>query len=172
MSCLLQSFVAVASAQNENFGKTSVNAGFSYSIVGYDSTLSVRCTYNEIRFYVESYCHIPPSANFSRGDLGKYHHKCVGNDENEQAQTVFLARLDKLIDIEVRHRQLPIEVRKMVYNFELITGISNSYGDGDFLGPLYISIDALDGWKKWFNENKDKLGYCPQFHVLYIAHQE
>lgn len=141
------------------------------SLRDYDSTLSVRCSYKDIWFYVDQSFHIPPMANLACGDMEIYHHVCTGDEENELARAIYLARLDMLRNPEIRHEPLSTEVRKVVRNFELITGISNNYNDGDFLGRLYISSSALLEWTKWFDKNKDKLCYCPVYHVLYLAYQ-
>lgn len=152
----------VASAQNDN----------QDLLRDYDTLLSVRCTYGDLRFYVDNSFHIPPMANLARGDVLEYHHNCNGDNENEQAQSIFLARLDRLRNPDIRYNELSAEVRKIVHNFELVTGIRNSNDDGDFLGRLYISSGALRGWEKWFNENKDRLRFCPQYGVLYTAYSE
>ncbi|MCR5424318.1 MAG: hypothetical protein K6E93_06120 [Bacteroidales bacterium] len=138
----------------------------------YDTILSVRCTYGDLRFYVDQSYHIPPMVNLERGHEEKYHHKCNGDNEKEQAQAIFLARLDKLRDPGIRHKELSAEVRKIVYNFDLVTGIHNSNNDGDFFGKLYISGLALQGWENWLKEHKDRLRFCQQYGVLYTAYEE
>lgn len=143
----------------------------------------VRCDHDDLRFYVDYSYHIPPMANLARGDEVKYHHHCNGDNENVLAQAIFLARLEGLRDSSFRHRVLLAEKKKIVYNFELVTGIRNNKNDENFLGRslisriaqrncFYISDNALQEWGNWLKENKDKLRFCPQYGVLYTAYEE
>jgi hypothetical protein len=137
----------------------------------YDSTLSVWCSSKDLRFYVDNSFHIPPMSSLACGHEEIYHHRCTGDEENELARAIYLARLDMLHNPDIRYKPLSAEVIKIVRNFELITGIRNNYSDGDLMGRLYISSGTLQGWAKWLDENKDKLCYCPVYHVLYLAYQ-
>ena len=140
-------------------------------LLDYDTALSVRCTYDAIAILVHPAPHIAPLRDGNAKKISNTyrtkHHECVG--DSLRAQEVYLARLERLYDPDLRHKRLSPEVEKIICNFELLTGIRNSSGDGDFIGPLYISSQALDGWKVWFNEHKAELRFCPTTHVIYLT---
>ncbi len=134
---------------------------------GIDSSINVRCSYDEIQRLVHPDPHSQADTISNENiDL----HNCSGN--NEWAQSVYLARLHKLCNHNIRHKQLSSEVKKIICNFEQLTGIQNSGTDGDFFGMLYINGGALQGWETWFKENKDKLRICSQYRVLYTVESE
>ena len=131
---------------------------------GIKSSIIVRCSYDEIQRLVHPDPHSQADTISNENiDL----HNCSGN--NTWAQSVYKARLDKLTEIGIRHNQLSPEVKKIVCNFEQLTGIQNSEVDGDYFGRLYINGGALQGWETWFKENKDKLRICFKYRVLYTV---
>ncbi len=139
-------------------------------LLDHDTSLTVRCSYWSISGYASpNYHELPlgngmvrqwssPDGRFRRHDCPRY---------NARAQQVFLARLETLNSPDIYRYPLSHEAEKIVYNFELITGIRNS-GDGDLVGWCYISHQSRNEWKVWFNKNKDKLQYCVQNRVLYV----
>ena len=109
---------------------------------GIDSSINVRCSYDDIQRLVHPNPHSQAVSLFhgSQNDT----HECSGN--NEWAQSVYLARLHKLCNHNIRHKQLSSEVKKINCNFEQLTGIQNSGTDGDFFGMLYImEVRSKDG---------------------------
>ena len=139
-------------------------------LLDYDTSVTVKCPTESIAGYATPYYHVKPSnetenRRWSSPD-GRYRkHECPR--DNAQAQRIYLARLEKLSSPDIYRHPLSQEAEKIVYNFELITGIRNS-GDGDFIGWCYISHQTRNGWKAWFNQNKDKLHFCPVTHVIYV----
>ena len=141
---------------------------FEAMLLDNDTSLTVRCSYDRISGYLSpSYHHEPPTGGVRKWSsvTGQhYDHDCTS--DNEQAQRIFLARLEKLDSPDIYRHPLSHEAEKIVHNFELLTGIHNS-GDGDLIGWCYISHLTRNGWKLWFNENKDNLRYCNVYHILY-----
>lgn len=140
-------------------------------LLDYDTALSVRCSYDAIDILVHPSPHIAPRQD---GNIVMYSntyrtgkHECVG--DSLRAQEVYLARLERLHNPDLRHKRPSPEVEKIICNFELLTGIRNTSGDGDSLGPLYISSQALDGWKVWFNAHKTELRFCPTTRVIFLV---
>ena len=135
---------------------------------GIDSSINVRCSYDDIQRLVHPNPHsqVVSLSHGSQNDT----HECSGN--NEWAQSVYLARLHKLCNHNIRHKQLSSEVKKIICNFEQLTSIQNSGTDGDYFGMLYINGGALQGWETWFKENKDKLRICSKYRVLYTVETE
>lgn len=140
-------------------------------LLDYNTSVTVKCPMESITGYATSYYHVAPSKNtITRGrgsspDGRYYKHEC--SRHNDLAQSIYLARLEKLDSPDIYRHPLSHETEKIVYNFELITGIRNS-GDGDFIGWCYISHQTRSEWKVWFNKNKDKLCYCVDHRVLYV----
>ena len=139
-------------------------------LLDYDTSVTVKCPMESITGYATSYYHVKPSKDTNTGRWsspdGRYRkHWCARN--NATAQRIYLARLEKLDSPDIYRHPLSHEAEKIVYNFELITGIRNS-GDGDFIGWCYISHRTRNEWKVWFNKNKDKLCYCAERRVLYV----
>ncbi len=139
-------------------------------LIDYDTSLTVKCPLGSISGYISPYYHVEPRGDGNGGHWSSYdgryrRHECTR--DNAQARRIYLARLEKLFSPDIYRYPLSQEVEKMVYNFEMITGIRNS-GGCDLVGWCYISHQTLNGWKVWYNKNKDKLRYCARLHVIYV----
>lgn len=135
-------------------------------LLDYDTVLTVKCSYGTLpKLVLQDYHQEPVNGKVVIwGDSFK--HTC--KSDNAQAQRIFLARLEKLSSPKIYRHRLSYEAEKIVYNFELITGIPNS-PDGDFFGMCYVSHLTRSAWKRWFAQNKERLRYCPQYRVLYVS---
>ena len=135
-------------------------------MLDYDTALTVMCPYGSIAGYVTPQYHKEPMGDgmvriWGSPD-GRYRsHDCPR--DNAQAQRVYLARLERLCSPDIYQHSLSPEAEKMVCNFEALTGIRNGVD-----GRRYIAQQALDGWKLWFNKNKDKLRFCRKTRVIYM----
>ncbi len=140
----------------------SLHSTFQASLFEYDTALTVLCAYEDIHDYIFPRYHHDPDGRYWNDSR---HHPCVG--DNARACSVYLARLEKLSNPANRHKRPSYDAEKIICNFEQLTGVKNSSQDGDFFGPVYISSLALQGWRHWYEENKDHLRFCSKHHVLY-----
>ena len=143
----------------------SLSEEFKVRLIELSDTLNVWCDYSQISIYVSAEYHHEKEDNVYRGWANPKHHECT--NDNALAQKIYLARLEMLNSPEIYRNSLSVEVEKIVHNFELLTGDKN-IDDGDYIGPLSISPLSLSQWNLWFKKNKDKLRYCPKYHLLYI----
>jgi hypothetical protein len=134
-----------------------------------DTTLTIKCSYDRISLYFPTACHVEPIPGIIQhwSSVSGRHCKHQCNCNRALAQRIFLARLEKLDSPDIYRQPLSHEAEKIVYNFELLTGIRNS-GDGDLIGWCYISHLTRNAWKAWFNNHKDRLCYCTRYQILYL----
>lgn len=132
-------------------------------LLDHDTSLTVLCRSSAIEKYVWPGYHHEPKEGWKRVGSG-YNHECAS--DNAKAQSVYMGRLERLNSPDIYRHKLSPAVEDIVYNFELLTGIRNSV-ERDADGVSYISRTARDGWKLWFEKNKERLRYCPVYRVLY-----
>ena len=131
-----------------------------------DTSLTLRRGYREIPHII----HLEPE---HRDDFtlrvihsrNHWTHECPS--DNAQAQRIYMERLARLDDPAIYRHRLSEAAVDIVGNFELLTGVRNME-ENDIVGHRYISRQALDGWKVWFNRNQKHLCFCQRFKVLYV----
>lgn len=136
-------------------------------LLDHDTSLTVVCRSSDIAKYMWTGYHHEPKEGWKSVWSG-YNHECAS--DNAKAQSVYMGRLERLNSPDIYRHKLSPAVEDIVYNFELLTGIRNSV-ERDANGVCHISRMARDGWKLWFEKNKEKLRYCPVFHVLYVEEE-
>ena len=140
-------------------------------LLDHDTSLTVLCRSSEMAKYMWPGYHHDPKEGWIRvwsGRSNMYNHECTS--DNAKAQNVYMGRLERLNRPDIYRHKLSPAVEDIVYNFELLTGIRNSE-EHDANGVCYISRLARDGWKLWFEKSKEKLRYCPVYHLLYAEEE-
>ena len=133
----------------------------------HDTSLTVLCRSSAIEKYMWPGYHHEPKDGWKSVWSG-YNHECTS--DNDKAQSVYMGRLERLNSPDIYRHKLSPAVEDIVYNFELLTGIRNSV-ERDSNGVCYISRLSRDGWKLWFEKNKERLRYCPVYRVLYTEEE-
>lgn len=140
-------------------------------LLDHDTALTVVCRSSDMAKYMWPGYHHKPKEGWKSvwvGRSNKYNHECTS--DNDKAQSVYMSRLERLNSPDIYRHKLSPAVEDIVYNFELLTGIRNSV-ERDSNGVCYISRLSRDGWKLWFEKNKERLRYCPVYSVLYAEEE-